>query len=91
MTGGTAGRLVGTSVKRREDGRLVTGRARYLDDLVVPGLLHLAIVRSVHAHARVRNVACDAARGADGVVAVLTLEDLPECGGSVPPLVPDSP
>jgi aerobic carbon-monoxide dehydrogenase large subunit len=88
MTGGPAGRLVGTSVKRREDGRLVTGRARYLDDLVVPGLLHLAIVRSVHAHARVRSVARDAARGADGVVAVLTLEDLPECAGSVPPLVP---
>ncbi len=88
MTSAPAGGLVGTSVKRREDGRLLTGRARYLDDLVVPALLHLAIVRSVHAHAHVRNVAREMARGGDGVVAVLTLEDLPECAGSVPPLVP---
>ena len=88
MTPLPAGRLVGASVKRREDGRLVTGRARYLDDLVVPGLLHLAVVRSVHAHARIRGIARDDARDADGVVAVLTLDDLPECAGSVPALVP---
>ena len=85
MTSAPAGRLVGASVKRREDGRLVVGRGRYLDDLIVPGVLHLAIVRSPHAHARVRGVARDDARGADGVVAVLTLDDLPECAGSVPP------
>jgi CO/xanthine dehydrogenase Mo-binding subunit len=83
-----AGRLVGASVKRREDGRLLTGRARYLDDLVVPDLLHVAVARSIHAHARVRAIGRDAARAADGVVAVLTLDDLPECAGSVPPLVP---
>jgi aerobic carbon-monoxide dehydrogenase large subunit len=88
MTSPPAGRLVGASVKRREDGRLVAGRARYLDDLVVPGLLHIAVVRSPHAHARVRSVARETARRADGVVAVLTLPDLPECAGSVPPLVP---
>jgi carbon-monoxide dehydrogenase large subunit len=84
----TDARLVGASVKRREDGRLVTGRARYLDDVVVPGLLHLAVVRSPHAHARVRAVDREAARHGDGVVAVLTLDDLPQCAGSVPPLVP---
>jgi carbon-monoxide dehydrogenase large subunit len=88
MTAEPAGRLVGASVKRREDGRLVAGRARYLDDLVVPGLLHVAIVRSPHAHARVRGVAREAAKDSAGVVAVLTLADLPECAGSVPPLVP---
>jgi CO/xanthine dehydrogenase Mo-binding subunit len=92
MTGGpvppTAGRLVGVSVKRREDGRLVAGRARYLDDLAVPGMLHLAVVRSPHAHARVRGVDREAARRAAGVAAVLTLDELPECAGSVPPLVP---
>ena len=88
MTIVPAGRLVGASVKRREDGRLLTGRARYLDDLVVPDLLHLALVRSLHAHARVRAIGREAARAADGVVAVLTLDDLPECAGSVPPLVP---
>ncbi|HEX3178293.1 MAG TPA: xanthine dehydrogenase family protein molybdopterin-binding subunit [Methylomirabilota bacterium] len=83
-----AHRLVGTSVKRREDGRLVAGRARYLDDIAVPGMLHLAVVRSPHAHARVRGVARDAALALEGVSAVLTLADLPECAGSVPPLVP---
>ena len=83
-----SGRLVGASVKRREDGRLVAGRARYLDDLVVPGLLHLVVVRSPHAHARVRGVDREAARRCDGVAAVLTLDDLPQCAGSVPPLVP---
>ena len=83
-----AGPLVGASVKRREDGRLVAGRARYLDDLVVSGLLHLVVVRSPHAHARVRGIDRERARGAGGVVAVLTLDDLPECAGSVPPLVP---
>jgi carbon-monoxide dehydrogenase large subunit len=88
MTSGTAGRLVGASIKRREDGRLLTGRARYLDDLVVPGLMHLAVVRSTHAHARVRGIAHEDARSAEGVVAVLTLAELPECAGSVPPLVP---
>jgi CO/xanthine dehydrogenase Mo-binding subunit len=88
MTPAPENRLVGASVKRREDGRFVAGRARYLDDLVVPGLLHAAIVRSPHAHARVRDVRRATARSADGVVAVLTLEDLPECAGSVPPLVP---
>ena len=88
MTAEPAGRLVGASVKRREDGRLVAGRARYLDDLVVPGLLHVAIVRSPHAHARVRGVAREAAKDSTGVVAVLTLADLPQCAGSVPPLVP---
>jgi len=88
MSAPPAGRLVGASVKRREDGRLVAGRARYLDDLAVPGLLHVAIVRSPHAHARVLGVARQTAQSADGVVAVLTLADLPECAGSVPPLVP---
>ena len=83
-----AGRLVGASVKRREDGRLVAGRARYLDDLVVPGMLHLAVVRSPHAHARVRAIDREAARRAEGVAAVLALDELPQCAGSVPPLVP---
>ena len=47
---------IGTSIKRREDERLVTGRGRYLDDLRLPGILHAAIVRSPHAHARVTRI-----------------------------------
>jgi carbon-monoxide dehydrogenase large subunit len=80
---------VGQAVKRREDARLVTGRGRYLDDLRPPGLLHALIVRSPHAHARIRAIDARAAAGRPGVVAVLAASDLPECtGGVVPPLVP---
>ncbi|HYB69437.1 MAG TPA: xanthine dehydrogenase family protein molybdopterin-binding subunit [Candidatus Bathyarchaeia archaeon] len=81
--------LVGASPKRKEDGRFVTGRGRYLDDVRVPGLLHAALVRSPHAHARVLQVDAAAARALDGVVAVWTLEHLPELAASVPPLVPE--
>jgi carbon-monoxide dehydrogenase large subunit len=81
--------LVGLAVKRKEDARLVVGRGRYLDDLKLPGLLHLAVVRSPHAHADVTRIDASAARAIDGVVAVLTRAELPELGGSVPPLVPE--
>jgi carbon-monoxide dehydrogenase large subunit len=80
---------VGAALKRKEDARLVVGRGRYLDDLTLPGLLHLAVVRSPHAHADVTRVDARAARAIDGVVAVLTRAELPELAGSVPPLVPE--
>ena len=79
--------LVGASVKRKEDARLVVGRGRYLDDVQLPGLLHLAIVRSPHAHADVARIETGAARAVDGVIAVLTRTELPDLAGSVPPLV----
>ena len=47
-----AGRYIGQSVRRREDPRLLTGRGRYVDDVVVPGVLHAAFVRSTVAHGR---------------------------------------
>jgi carbon-monoxide dehydrogenase large subunit len=81
--------LVGASPKRKEDGRFVTGRGRYLDDLRAPGLLSLALVRSPHAHARVLRVGREAAQAWPGVVAVWTIDDLPELAASVPPLVPE--
>ena len=82
--------LVGASPKRKEDGRFVTGHGRYLDDVRVPGVLHLVVVRSPHAHARIRGIDAAAARGTAGVVAVLTLADLPElAAATVPPLVPE--
>jgi carbon-monoxide dehydrogenase large subunit len=82
--------LVGASPKRREDGRFVAGRGRYLDDLRVDGLLHLALVRSPHAHARVIRIDGAAARATSGVRAVLGLDDLPELAAvTVPPLMPD--
>jgi carbon-monoxide dehydrogenase large subunit len=81
--------LVGSSPKRKEDGRLVTGRGRYVDDLALPGLLHLALVRSPHAHARIVAVRRETALALDGVVAVLTREDMPELAAPIPPLVPE--
>ena len=82
-------KLVGVSIKRKEDARLVVGRGRYLDDLTVPGMCHLGIVRSPHAHARILKIDPAGASQLDGVLAVLTRQDLPELAGSVPPLVPD--
>jgi carbon-monoxide dehydrogenase large subunit len=69
-------RLFGASIKRREDPRLITGRATYTDDLRFPGLTHARIVRSPHAHARIKRVDVDAARRHPGVVAVFTGKDL---------------
>jgi aerobic carbon-monoxide dehydrogenase large subunit len=80
---------IGLSIKRREDRRFLTGRGRYVDDLRLPDLLHAAIVRSPHAHARVLGIDRSRALGMPGVVAVLTIAELPECGAAaVPPLVP---
>lgn len=94
MPGGLKGadeettRFIGAAIKRREDGRLVVGRGRYLDDLRLPGMCHLGVVRSPYAHARVLGVDRATASGLEGVVAVFTIEDLPELASSVPPLVP---
>jgi aerobic carbon-monoxide dehydrogenase large subunit len=66
---------IGARVKRGDDPRLLTGRGRYVDDLTLPRMVHLAFVRSVHAHARLTRVELDAARRAPGVVGVLTGED----------------
>ena len=79
---------IGLSVKRREDRRFLTGRGRYVDDLPFPGLLHAAIVRSPHAHARILGIDTQRALAQPGVAAVLTFAELPECAAAVPPLVP---
>lgn len=71
-----APRFLGGHVRRVEDPRLIQGQARYVDDLHVPGLLHLAFVRSPHAHARIRGRDVERARQAPGVALVLTGPDL---------------
>ena len=64
-------------MERVEDAALLTGRGRYIDDLgVKPGTLHAAILRSPHAHARIVRIDKDAASQAEGVVAILTAEDV---------------
>ncbi len=71
----TGYRWVGTSVPRREDPRFLTGRGGYVGDITVPGMLHAAVLRSPHAHARIRSIDTSAARALPGVVAVLTGEE----------------
>jgi carbon-monoxide dehydrogenase large subunit len=70
------GRYVGAVVRRREDARLLTGRGAYVDDLRVPGVLHAAILRSPHAHARILGIRAGRARAHPSVVACLGHEDL---------------
>ena len=77
--------MIGASVRRREDGRFLTGRGRYVDDLRLPGALSLALVRSVHAHARITAVDGAAARDVAGVAGVFTVDDLPALRGALPP------
>jgi carbon-monoxide dehydrogenase large subunit len=65
---------VGASVKRGDDPRLLTGRGRYVDDLSFPRMVHMAFVRSPHAHALIVRLDVEAARHAPGVAGVLTGE-----------------
>jgi carbon-monoxide dehydrogenase large subunit len=71
---------IGQAVTRIEDDRLLTGRGRYVDDLRFDGELHVAFVRSPHAHARIAAVDAGEAKAAEGVVAVLTGADLVAAG-----------
>ena len=76
---------MGTRRIRKEDPALLTGEARYIDDLVIPGAVWLGLVRSTSAHARLRNVDVSAARSAPGVVAAYTGADLEgEWAGPLP-------
>jgi carbon-monoxide dehydrogenase large subunit len=72
---GGAARFVGASVPRREDRRLLTGRGQFVDDVQLPGMLHVAFVRSPLARARIRSVGVAAAQELGGVVAVFTGQD----------------
>jgi carbon-monoxide dehydrogenase large subunit len=78
---------VGQPLKRREDLGLLTGRDRYVADLPLPGALHLAVVRSPHAHAEIRRITTEAARRAPGVVGVFTGADLDAALGEIPMII----
>ena len=83
----SSGKLVGAPLPRREDERVLRGRTRYLDDIELPRQAHAAFVRSIHARARV-----DAVRApdvADGLVAVLTAEDIGDRARPFPVEPPD--
>jgi carbon-monoxide dehydrogenase large subunit len=74
----------GRARKRKEDARLITGRTRWTDNLVLPGMLHLAVLRSPAAHATIASIDTDAARRAPGVIAVFTGRDFADEQGSLP-------
>jgi carbon-monoxide dehydrogenase large subunit len=65
---------LGKSIKRKEDDRFIQGRGNYVEDIVLPRMLHMAILRSPLAHARIRSIDTSAAAAAPGVVAVVTGE-----------------
>lgn len=80
--------IVGTPVKRREDPRLITGQATYVDDIKLVGMLHMAVLRSPYGHARINSINTEAARRHPGVVAVYLAEDLKGAVGPIAVAVP---
>ena len=82
-------RLFGAKVRRREDPRLVTGRGRYVGDVALPEMLHVALARSPHAHARIARIDAEAARRSPGVVHVMVPDDV-AAYDRLPLLVPHS-
>ena len=83
---------IGASRTRKEDQRLITGRSRYTDNMVLPGMLHLAMVRSPFAHAKITSIDVEEAKKAPGVIMVLTGKDVADEQGSIPcawPVTPD--
>ena len=79
-----ANKLLGERIKRKEDPRLIQGRAHYVDDIKLDGMLYMAFVRSVHAHACIRKVDTAAAKVLPGVIAVYTGHDIKGKLGLVP-------
>jgi carbon-monoxide dehydrogenase large subunit len=77
-------KLVGARVKRREDPRLICGRGQYVDDISLPNTLHVAILRSPYAHAKIQSLETDPARQHSGVVAVITGAEIKDQIGTLP-------
>ncbi|WP_425566609.1 xanthine dehydrogenase family protein molybdopterin-binding subunit [Planomonospora alba] len=82
--GPDGGREVGRARRRREDARLITGRTRWTDNIQLPGMLHVAFLRSPLAHARITRVDVSAARSLPGVVAAFAGRDFDGEQGSLP-------
>src|SRR5512138_2326296 len=67
---------MGHSMKRKEDPRFIRGQGRYVDDLKLPGMLHMDIVRSPFAHAKIKSIDTERALKVPGVLAVITGDTL---------------
>jgi len=70
----SSSKWLGKSVKRKEDDRFIAGRGNYIEDIKLPAMLHMAILRSPYAHARINSIDASAAEALPGVVAVITGE-----------------
>jgi carbon-monoxide dehydrogenase large subunit len=80
MEASTEIRGVGHSVARKEDARFIRGRGNYVDDITLPGMLHMELLRAPFAHARIRSIDTSAAAALPGVVAVVTGDLMAEHG-----------
>jgi aerobic carbon-monoxide dehydrogenase large subunit len=88
VTENAPAREIGTARRRKEDARLITGRTKWTDNIQLPGMLHLAMVRSPFAHARISNIDTSAAKRAPNVVTVITGADVAEEQGGLPTVWP---
>ena len=68
--------MIGKSVPRLEDAPMLVGAGRFVDDIVLPGMLHACFLRSAHGHALVHRVDTDAAKTMPGVIAAYSFEDI---------------
>jgi carbon-monoxide dehydrogenase large subunit len=83
---------IGRDRRRKEDRRLITGRTKWTDNIVLPGMLHMAMVRSPFAHANITSIDTTEAKASPNVVAVYTGADLDESAGvliNAWPITPD--
>src|SRR5437588_4379431 len=80
--------MLGSPIKRREDPRLITGQATYVDDIKLTGMVHMAVLRSPYGHAHIKSINTDAARKHPGVLAVYTAQDLKGVVGNIAIAVP---
>src|SRR5882724_13480483 len=69
-------RYTGQPILRKEDAELLTGQSRYTDDITIPGMLWMAMVRSPYAHARIKSIDVSKALAGEGVVAAYSAADL---------------
>src|SRR5436190_15814310 len=83
--------MMGARVRRKEDPRLITGSSTYVDDLQLPGAVRAVFLRSPFAHATIKSIDTSAAKAAPGVLAVYTVDDLPELTGPMGPTASDAP
>ena len=83
-----AGKEIGNARRRKEDARLIVGRTKWTDNIQFTSTLHLAMVRSPFAHARITNIDTEAAKAAPNVVTVITGADVAEEQGSLPNVWP---